>query len=273
MDCNFWTCLLLKREWEKEISRWSLSKFSHSTSASSADDWSWCFDLWRMPLSVKFSSTRWVASLPLAVIFFIWHPAREKTHCLRLFTARPFGKCSLIMPRLGEIISGRSNSASVPFNSPGLSIIAPRSIPRNGGVIFRQLSCHILENVNEHVCKIKFMGCQWRIRTRRAITYLLSSFKLWYIMQKTPALNAGISIVRDSEVSGPKLQLCLVFFVWKSNEMKMCIICRSAKKLMRGWGPYPDFILFLAAFVISSHSSACSRLKCNFVLHTFSCSR
>lgn len=35
-------------------------------------------------------------------------------------------------------------------------------------------------------------------------------------MQKTPALNAGISIVRDSEVSGPKLQLCLVFLFGKA---------------------------------------------------------
>lgn len=167
------------------------------------------------------------------------------------------------MPRLGQIISGRSNSASVPFNSPSLSIIAPRSILRNGGVIFRQLSCHILENVNERVCKIKFMGCQWRIRTRRAITYLLSSFKLWYIMKKMPALNVGISIVRDSEVSGPKLQLRLVFFVWKSDEMKMRIIRRSAKKLMRGWAAYTDFILFLVTFVISSLSLASSRRKYN----------
>ncbi len=52
-------------------------------------------------------------------------------------------------------------------------------------------------------------------------------------MQKMPALNAGINIVRDSEVSGPKLQLCLVFFVWKNNEMNIRIIRRSAKKLMR----------------------------------------
>ncbi len=82
-------------------------------------------------------------------------------------------------------------------------------------------------------------------------------------MQKMPALNAGISIVHDSEVSGPKLQLCLVFFVWKSDEMNIRIIRRSAKKLMRSWAAYTDFILFLVAFVISSLSLASSRQKYN----------
>lgn len=72
----------------------------------------------------------------------------------------PSCKCSLILSLLCKIISSRSNSASVPFNSPNLSIILRCSIQQNGGVIFHQLSCHILENVNERVCKIKFMGCQ-----------------------------------------------------------------------------------------------------------------
>lgn len=150
-----------------------------------------------------------VHQVPSLVIFFIRRPT--KAYYVRMFTAGPFGECSLIMPLLCKIISGRSNSASVPFNSPGLSIIAPRSIRRNGGVIFRQLSCHILKNVNERVCKIKFMGCQWRIRTRRAITYLLSSLSLLYIMQKTAALNAGISGVRGWGECGPNLDF--VFLV------------------------------------------------------------
>ena len=34
------------------------------------------------------------------------------------------------------------------------------SVLSSEGVIFWQLSCHTLENVNECVCKIKFMGCQ-----------------------------------------------------------------------------------------------------------------
>lgn len=90
---------------------------------------------------------------------------------------------------------GEAIQPPVPFNSPLPSIKPLRSILQNGGVIFPQLSCHILENVNERVCKIKFMGCQWRIRTRRAITYLLSSWSLWYVKQKSMQLNAGISIV------------------------------------------------------------------------------
>lgn len=90
---------------------------------------------------------------------------------------------------------GEAIQPPVPFNSPLPSIKPSCSIPQNGGVIFLQLSCHILENVNERVCKIKFMGCQWRIRTRRAITYLLSSWSLWYVKQKSMQLNAGISIV------------------------------------------------------------------------------
>lgn len=121
----------------------------------------------------------------------------------------PSCKCSLISSLLCKIISRRGNSASVPFNSPDLSIIPRCSIQQNGGVIFHQLSCHILENVNERVCKIKFMGCQWRIRTRRAITYLLSSFKLWYVRQKSTPLNAGISIVQGSQWMGRGLPLCL----------------------------------------------------------------
>lgn len=90
---------------------------------------------------------------------------------------------------------GEAIQPPVPFNSPLTSIKPSCSILQNGGVIFLQLSCHILENVNERVCKIKFMGCQWRIRTRRAITYLLSSWSLWYVKQKSMQLNAGISIV------------------------------------------------------------------------------
>lgn len=90
---------------------------------------------------------------------------------------------------------GEAIQPPVPFNSLLPSIKPSCSILQNGGVIFLQLSCHILENVNERVCKIKFMGCQWRIRTRRAITYLLSSWSLWYVKQKSMQLNAGISIV------------------------------------------------------------------------------
>lgn len=96
---------------------------------------------------------------------------------------------------MAKSFRGEAIQPPVPFNSPLPSIKPLCSILQNGGVIFLQLSCHILENVNERVCKIKFMGCQWRIRTRRAITYLLSSWSLWYVKQKSMQLNAGISIV------------------------------------------------------------------------------
>lgn len=96
---------------------------------------------------------------------------------------------------MAKSFQGEAIQPPVPFNSALPSIKPSCSILQNGGVIFLQLSCHILENVNERVCKIKFMGCQWRIRTRRAITYLLSSRSLWYVKQKSMQLNAGISIV------------------------------------------------------------------------------
>lgn len=135
--------------------------------------------------------------------------ARELPIVCACLPLDPSCKCSLILSLLCKIISRRGNSASIPFNSPDLSIILRCSIQQNGGVIFHQLSCHILENVNERVCKIKFMGCQWRIRTRRAITYLLSSFKLWYVRQKSTPLNAGISIVQGFQWMGRGLPLCL----------------------------------------------------------------
>lgn len=96
---------------------------------------------------------------------------------------------------MAKSFPGEAIQPPVPFNSPRTSIKPSCSFLPNGGVIFLQLSCHILENVNERVCKIKFMGCQWRIRTRRAITYLLSSSSLWYVKQKSMQLNAGISIM------------------------------------------------------------------------------
>lgn len=96
---------------------------------------------------------------------------------------------------MAKSFQGEAIQPPVPFNSALTSIKPSCRILQNGGVILPQLSCHILENVNERVCKIKFMGCQWRIRTRRAITYLLSSRSLWYVKQKSKQLNAGISIV------------------------------------------------------------------------------
>lgn len=99
---------------------------------------------------------------------------------VQMFMVRLFHKCLLPLALLSVIFRRKKNSAIQP---PFLSIhhtcqSASCCIYRNGGVIFWQLSCHILENVNECVCKIKFMGCQRRIRTRRAITSLLSSFEL-----------------------------------------------------------------------------------------------
>jgi hypothetical protein len=99
---------------------------------------------------------------------------------VQMFMVRLFHKCLLPLALLSVIFRRKKNSAIHPLF---LSIhhtcqSASCCIYRNGGVIFWQLSCHILENVNECVCKIKFMGCQRRIRTRRAITSLLSSFEL-----------------------------------------------------------------------------------------------
>lgn len=91
-----------------------------------------------------------------------------------------WSKCSLISPPRGQNhFSGQQFKAPVPFNSPLTSIKPPRcGISPNGGVTLPQLSRHILQNVNERVCKIKFMGCRRRMRTRRAITYPLSSGRL-----------------------------------------------------------------------------------------------
>lgn len=107
----------------------------------------------------------------------------------------------------------------VPFNSLLTSIKFSCTIPPNGGVIFLQLSCHILENVNERVCKIKFMGCQWRIRTRRAITYLLSSWSLWYVKQKSIQLNAGISIVLHFTMDVGQCLFAPFFFILPSPSL------------------------------------------------------
>lgn len=141
-----------------------------------------------------------------------------RLHCsfhVQMFMVRLFHKCLLPLALLSVIFRRKKNSAiQPPFPSIHHTCqSASCCIYRNGGVIFWQLSCHILENVNECVCKIKFMGCQRRIRTRRAITSLLSSFELWYIKQKTMQLNVGISIVQVLEWMGqclflPFLALC-----------------------------------------------------------------
>lgn len=152
---------------------------------------------------------------------------------------------------MAKSFQGEAIQPPVPFNSPLMSIKPSCSILQNGGVIFLQLSCHILENVNERVCKIKFMGCQWRIRTRRAITYLLSSWSLWYVKQKSMQLNAGISIVLHFTIDVgqclfspfflpsafslflvPLPLFYFIFFVW-SCEMKMIITHYVSKKLIK----------------------------------------
>lgn len=115
---------------------------------------------------------------------------------------------------MAKSFQGEAIQPPVPFNSALTSIKPSCRILQNGGVILPQLSCHILENVNERVCKIKFMGCQWRIRTRRAITYLLSSWSLWYVKQKSMQLNAGISIVLHFTVDVGHCLFSPLFFLF-----------------------------------------------------------
>lgn len=157
----------------------------------------------------------------------------------------------------------KKNSAIQP---PFLSIhhtcqSASCCIYRNGGVIFWQLSCHILENVNECVCKIKFMGCQRRIRTRRAITSLLSSFELWYIKQKTMQLNVGISIVQVLEWMASVFCCLFWLFVLESSEIKMIIIHQSMRAPMKAWKDLPSYIYFCFLRELSFIRTACFLLK------------
>lgn len=143
---------------------------------------------------------------------------------------------------MAKSFQGEAIQPPVPFNSALTSIKPSCRILQNGGVILLQLSCHILENVNERVCKIKFMGCQWRIRTRRAITYLLSSWSLWYVKQKSMQLNAGISIVLHFTVD---VGHCLCFFF--SSFPLLVIITHLVRSHWRQKKQLLEYFLFIFA--------------------------
>lgn len=121
------------------------------------------------------------------------------------------------------------------------------------------------KNVNERVCKIKFMGCQWRIRTRRAITYLLSSWSLWYVKQKNMQLYAGISIVLYftmdvgqglfSTAALPSSSFHL--YVWSSGAMKLIIFHYSSFKANQHLNGTFSFLLFVFFFFFSALKFSC----------------